>query len=72
MPPEAGISEESDKVRYRSSTRSQIEAMKPGLVIGKGGSTLIKIVSETGWVPRVLRIPTMNSDVIKGVRQLCS
>ncbi len=48
----------------------QIEAMKPGLVIGKGGSTLIKIVMETGWVPRVLRIPTMNSDVIKGVRQL--
>ena len=42
----------------------------PGLVIGKGGSTLMQIIIETSWVPRVLRQPTMNSDVIKGVRQL--
>ncbi|MGC9010720.1 MAG: beta-CASP ribonuclease aCPSF1 [Candidatus Micrarchaeia archaeon] len=47
-----------------------IEALKPGLVIGKGGSTLKSIVSETHWVPKVLRTPTMNSDVINGVRQL--
>ncbi|MDE1860367.1 MAG: beta-CASP ribonuclease aCPSF1 [Candidatus Micrarchaeota archaeon] len=47
-----------------------IEALKPGLVIGKGGSTLIRIISETNWVPIILRTPTMNSDVIKGVRQL--
>jgi len=47
-----------------------IEALKPGLVIGKGGSTLKSIINETKWVPKVLRIPTMNSDVINGVRQL--
>ncbi len=47
-----------------------IEALKPGLVIGKGGSTLMRIITDTNWVPRVLRQPTMNSDVIKGVRQL--
>ncbi|MEM0159390.1 MAG: beta-CASP ribonuclease aCPSF1 [Candidatus Micrarchaeaceae archaeon] len=47
-----------------------IEAMKPGLVIGKDGSTLKEIVMATKWVPKVLRIPTMNSDVIKAVRQL--
>ncbi|MGC8662741.1 MAG: beta-CASP ribonuclease aCPSF1 [Candidatus Micrarchaeia archaeon] len=47
-----------------------IEALKPGLVIGKNGSTLKSIVSETKWLPKVLRTPTMNSDVISGVRQL--
>ncbi len=69
VPPEAGISEETIRLVPEFS-EVQIEAMKPGLVIGKGGSTLIKIVLETGWVPKVLRIPTMNSDIIKGVRQL--
>jgi KH/beta-lactamase-domain protein len=69
VPQEAGISEEG--IRYVPEFNEvQIEAHKPGLVIGKGGSTLIKIVLETGWVPKVLRIPTMNSDVIKGVRQM--
>lgn len=47
-----------------------IEAMKPGLVIGKKGVTLKEIAIQTGWVPKVLRIPTMDSDIIKGVRQL--
>ncbi|MGC8652291.1 MAG: beta-CASP ribonuclease aCPSF1 [Candidatus Micrarchaeia archaeon] len=47
-----------------------IEALKPGLVIGKGGSTLKEIAIQTYWTPKVLRTPTMNSDTIKGVRQL--
>ncbi|MCL4389585.1 beta-CASP ribonuclease aCPSF1 [Candidatus Marsarchaeota archaeon] len=47
-----------------------IEAMKPGLVIGKGGMTLKSISMETGWAPKVLRTPTMNSEVISRVRQL--
>ncbi len=47
-----------------------IEALKPGLVIGKGGSTLKSIITETNWSPKILRTPTMNSDTIKGVRQL--
>lgn len=69
VPQDAGVVEEG--IRYVSEFNEvQIEAHKPGLVIGKGGSTLIKIVTETGWVPKVLRIPTMNSDVIKGVRQM--
>ncbi len=69
VPQEAGINAET--IRYVPEFNEvQLEAMKPGLVIGKGGSTLIRIVIETGWVPKVLRIPTMNSDVIKGVRQL--
>lgn len=69
VPPEAGITEE--KIRFEKEfAQVYIEAMKPGLVIGKGGSTLIRIINETGWVPKVLRTPTMNSDVINGVRQL--
>ena len=47
-----------------------IEALKPGLVIGKGGSTLKSIAIQTNWTPKVLRTPTMNSEVISGVRQL--
>ena len=29
-----------------------IESLKPGLVIGKGGSTLKSIAIKTGWLPR--------------------
>ena len=47
-----------------------IEALKPGLVIGKGGQLLKSIMAETGWSPHVLRTPTMDSDTLTGVRQL--
>ncbi len=47
-----------------------IEALKPGLVIGKGGATMKSIASKTGWVPKILRVPTMDSETITGVRQL--
>jgi len=46
-----------------------IEAMKPGLVIGKGGETLKKIIEKTGWVVDVQRVPTMESSTISGVRK---
>ncbi len=69
VPKEAGYS--ADTIRFVPEFGEvYIEAMKPGLVIGKGGSTLLRIVTETRWVPKVLRTPTMNSDVIKGVRQM--
>ncbi len=69
VPQDAGVTE--DGIRFEKEfSQVYIEAMKPGLVIGKGGSTLVKIIIETKWVPKVLRTPTMNSDVIKGVRQL--
>lgn len=69
VPQDAGVSEEG--IRFdKEFSQVYIEAMKPGLVIGKGGSTLIRIITETSWIPKVLRIPTMNSDVIKGVRSL--
>ncbi|MCX6778444.1 MAG: beta-CASP ribonuclease aCPSF1 [Candidatus Micrarchaeota archaeon] len=45
-----------------------IEALKPGLVIGKGGSTLKSIILKTGWAPKILRTPTMPSATIAGIR----
>lgn len=46
-----------------------IEAMKPGLVIGKGGATLKGIIMKTGWAPKILRTPTMPSETIAGIRK---
>jgi len=45
-----------------------IDAMKPGLVIGKGGNVLKNIIVNTGWSPRVLRSPTMPCETITAVR----
>ncbi|MEM3476794.1 MAG: beta-CASP ribonuclease aCPSF1, partial [Candidatus Micrarchaeaceae archaeon] len=47
-----------------------IEALKPGLVIGKQGSNLTAVVSKTGWVAKVLRMPIISSETVSGVRQL--
>ncbi|MFH1696395.1 MAG: beta-CASP ribonuclease aCPSF1 [Candidatus Diapherotrites archaeon] len=45
-----------------------IESIKPGLVIGKGGETSKRIILETGWTPNIIRAPTSNSDILKGIR----
>ncbi|HLD58034.1 MAG TPA: beta-CASP ribonuclease aCPSF1 [archaeon] len=45
-----------------------IESIKPGLVIGKGGETSKKIILETGWTPNIIRAPTQESDILKGIR----
>lgn len=47
-----------------------IEAVKPGLVIGKNGATLRKIIEMTGWIPKILRVPTIDSEVIRVTRNL--
>ncbi|MFA5049439.1 MAG: beta-CASP ribonuclease aCPSF1 [Candidatus Micrarchaeia archaeon] len=46
-----------------------IEALKPGLVIGKYGSLLKEIVLSTGWSPKVLRTPTIPSATLNGIRK---
>ncbi len=46
-----------------------IESLKPGLVIGKGGSVLKQIMLTTGWAPLAVRAPTMPSVTIDGVRR---
>jgi KH/beta-lactamase-domain protein len=46
-----------------------IEAVKKGIVIGKGGEISKKIITETGWTPRILRAPTSKSDILSGIRK---
>jgi len=45
-----------------------IEALKPGLVIGKGGATSKAIILQTGWTPHIYRAPTSKSEILKGIR----
>ena len=67
VPQEAGMG----NIRFMPEfSEVYIEALKPGLVIGKGGSVLKSIAIQTNWTPKVLRTPTMHSSTIEGIRQL--
>jgi len=67
IPPEAGV----NNIRFIPDfSEVYIDAMKPGLVIGKEGSTLKAIIMQTSWIPKVLRTPTIESTIIPSVRQL--
>ncbi len=46
-----------------------IEAEKPGVVIGKNGSTLRDITKEIGWTPKAVRTPPIESGTVKQIRQ---
>src|SRR5271157_4298478 len=46
-----------------------IEAEKPGVVIGKNGTTLREITKAIGWTPKVVRTPPIESSTVKQVRQ---
>jgi len=45
-----------------------IEALKPGIAIGKDGEIIRKIQEKTFWTPRVRRSPAIKSDLIKTIR----
>jgi len=47
-----------------------IEAKKPGLAIGKDGSTLQEVIKSTSWRPRVLRAPPMPSKIVTSTRHI--
>ncbi|MHA2357505.1 MAG: beta-CASP ribonuclease aCPSF1 [Candidatus Heimdallarchaeaceae archaeon] len=47
-----------------------IEALKPGVIIGKSGEMLRTIIAKTLWRPRVMRTPPIESRVIKTIRHL--
>ncbi|MFH1779730.1 MAG: beta-CASP ribonuclease aCPSF1 [Candidatus Micrarchaeota archaeon] len=65
IPQDAGVAE----IRFDPVFHEVvIEALKPGLVIGKGGFVLKSIILNTGWSPRVLRSPTSPSEVEKAIR----
>lgn len=45
-----------------------IEAISPGLVIGKHGSILNEIKKEIGWAPKVVRAPPIPSKTVSEIR----
>lgn len=47
-----------------------IHARKPGLVIGKSGSTLDEIKEKTRWMPEVVRVPAIESKVVDRAREI--
>jgi KH/beta-lactamase-domain protein len=47
-----------------------IEAKKPGLVIGKGGSILDEIKKTTLWTPQVQRSPSIKSQITENIREV--
>ncbi|RLG18557.1 beta-CASP ribonuclease aCPSF1, partial [Candidatus Micrarchaeota archaeon] len=66
VPEEAGI---TDITFFPQFCEVAIDSLKPGLVIGKGGSTLKEIIFQTGWAPKILRTPTMPSSTVSGIRK---
>lgn len=67
VPEEAGIKEITFQPGFGKVI---IEALKPGLVIGKGGKTLDKIKKTIMWTPEVKRAPAISSDVVDTVRKV--
>ncbi|WP_232701030.1 beta-CASP ribonuclease aCPSF1 [Halobacterium wangiae] len=45
-----------------------VEAQKPGMVIGRHGSTLREITEAAGWTPEVVRTPPIESSTVSNVR----
>ncbi len=67
VPEEAGIEEITFQPGFGKVI---IEALKPGLVIGKGGSTLDDIKKKTVWKPQVKIAPAISSDIVDTVRKV--
>ena len=47
-----------------------IEAKRPGMVIGKGGSILEEVRSRTLWTPQVQRSPAIKSKITENIREV--
>ncbi len=47
-----------------------IEAKKPGLVIGKGGSILEEIKQKSLWIPQIQRSPAIKSQITENIREV--
>ncbi|MFC6614983.1 beta-CASP ribonuclease aCPSF1 [Halopenitus salinus] len=65
IPDEAGI---TDLDFHEDTGEVVIEAEKPGMVIGRRGSTLREITQEIGWTPEVVRTPPIESSTVSNVR----
>jgi KH/beta-lactamase-domain protein len=65
VPEDAGVTE----LDFHPDTGEiVVEAEKPGMVIGRHGSTLREITQEVGWSPEVVRTPPIESSTVKNVR----
>jgi KH/beta-lactamase-domain protein len=65
IPEEAGV---TDLDFHVDTGEVVIEAEKPGMVIGRHGSTLREITKEVGWTPEVVRTPPIESSTVSNVR----
>jgi len=65
IPEEAGV---TDLDFHIDTGEVVIEAEKPGMVIGRHGSTLREITREVGWTPEVVRTPPIESSTVSNVR----
>jgi KH/beta-lactamase-domain protein len=65
IPDEAGV---TDLDFHKDTGEVVIEAQKPGIVIGRRGSTLREITQQVGWTPEVVRTPPIESSTVKNVR----
>jgi KH/beta-lactamase-domain protein len=65
IPEEAQI---TDIYFERDTGEVTIEALSPGLAIGKHGSILNEIKKRIGWAPKVVRTPPIPSKTIKEIR----
>jgi hypothetical protein len=65
IPEEAGV---TNLDFHEDTGEVVIEAQKPGLVIGRHGSTLREITQEAGWTPEVVRTPPIESSTVMNVR----
>lgn len=44
-----------------------VEALRPGVVIGEGGSLLREVLAKTGWRPVVIRVPEIRSGTVESM-----
>ena len=65
IPEEAGV---ADLDFHTDTGEVVIEAEKPGVVIGRHGSTLREITQQVGWTPEVVRTPPIESSTVSNVR----
>jgi hypothetical protein len=65
IPEDAGV---TDLDFHADTGEVVIEAQKPGMVIGRHGSTLREITKQVGWTPEVVRTPPIESSTVSNVR----
>jgi len=65
IPEEASV---TDLDFHEDTGEVVIEAEKPGMVIGRHGSTLREITQKVGWTPEVVRTPPIESSTVSNVR----